>query len=133
MLSLINTKPSQETIRCIVVLYDIGQWRVSKANIKKHLEIMRKFVKWQKQNRRKFCYMHSTFGVLKSEDSSVETWMYIDEYKDQESYDKSAKALEKSDPDCAGFFKIIEEWESLIVPNSYTCARWIEKPELRIT
>jgi hypothetical protein len=115
------------------MLYDIGQWKVSKANIKKHLEIMRKFVEWQKQNRRKFFYMYSTFCVLKSEDSSVETWMYIDKYKDQESYDNSVKALDKSDPDYAGFFKIIEDWESLIVPNSYNCARWIEKPELCIT
>ena len=87
---------------------------------------------WQKSNRKKFFYTHSTFGVLKSEDPSVETWMYIDEYKDQESYDIFLKAFQENNPDYAEFFKIKKKWESLLVPSSHTGEVLIEKLELRI-
>jgi hypothetical protein len=114
------------------VLYDIGEWKVSKANSSKFLEMMNRFVKWQRQNRKKFYYIHSTYGIVKNEDRSSETWMYVDEYKDQESYDKFEKDFNGSDPENAGFFKLKDEFASLIVPNSYKCARVIEKTELRI-
>ena len=93
---------------------------------------MERFVEWQKQNRSKFYYTHSTFGIVKSEDQSEEAWMYIDEYKDQESYDKFIDSFRSGNPENAGFFKLKDEFESLIVPNSYTCARMVEKPEFHI-
>jgi hypothetical protein len=114
------------------LLYNIGEWKVSKANAKKFLEFMGRFVEWQKENRKKFYYTRSTFGILKTEDTAVETWMYIDEYKDQESYDKFGEDFRRSNPDWAGFFRLRDEFESLIVPNSYNCEVLIEKPELRI-
>jgi hypothetical protein len=115
------------------MLYDVGQWRVPKANAEKFLEMMNRFVDWQKQNRSKFYYTRSTFGIVKSEDQSEETWMYIDEYKDQESYDNFNASLQSNDPENAAFFKLKGEFESLIVKNSYSCARLTEKPELRIS
>jgi hypothetical protein len=111
----------------------VGEWKVSDANAKKFLEMMSRFVEWQKQNSKKFYYTHSTFGILKSEDPSVETWMYIDEYKDQESYDKFIEDFRRNNPEYAGFFKLRDEFESLIVPDSYTCKVLIEKPELRVS
>lgn len=68
---------------------------MSKANSKKHFEMIRKIAEWQKKNLKKFYYTHSTFGILKTEDPSVEALMYIDEYKDQKSYDKFSKAYSK--------------------------------------
>jgi hypothetical protein len=118
---------------CALLLYDIGQWKVSKANAEKFLEMMNRFVEWQRQNRRKFYYTHSTFGIVRDEDQSAVTWMYIDEYKDEESYDKFEESFQWSNPENAGFLKLKEEFASLIVPDSYKCARVIEKPELRIT
>ncbi len=115
-----------------MLLYHLGKWSVSKANAKKFLEFMGRFVEWQKQNRGRFYYTHSTFGIVKSKNPSVETWMYIDEYKDQETYDKFDEDLRRSNPDNAGFFRLRDEFESLIVPNSYTCRFLIEKPELSI-
>jgi len=119
-------------MRYAVLLYDIGKWKVSKANADKFLDMMHRFVEWQKQNRNKFYYTHSTFGIVKSKNPSEETWMYIDEYKDPESYERSNESFKSSDPENAGFFRLKDEFASLIVPNSYTCARLIEKPELRI-
>jgi hypothetical protein len=115
------------------LLYDVGTWKVSKANAKKFLEMMNRFVEWQKHNRKKFYYTRSTFGIVRDDDASTETWMYVDEYKDQESYDKFEESFQWSNPENAGFLKLKEEFASLIVPDSYKCARVIEKPELRIT
>ena len=123
----------QGTFRCTVMLYDIGQWKVSRTNAKKFLEMMNRFVEWQKQNRKKFYYTRSTFGIVRDDDPLTETWTYVDEYKDQESYDKFEKSFQWSNPENAGFLKLKEEFASLIVPDSYKCARMIEKPELRIT
>ena len=106
---------------------------MSKANAKKFLEMMNRFVEWQKHNRKKFYYTHSTFGIVRDDDPSTETWMYVDEYKDQESYDEFEECFQWSNPENAGFLKLKEEFASLIVPDSYKCARVIEKPELRIT
>jgi hypothetical protein len=123
----------REACGALLLLYDIGQWKVSRANTKKFLEMMNRFVEWQKQNRKKFYYTQSTFGIVKDDDPSMETWMYVDEYKDQESYDKFEESFQWSNPENAGFLKLKEEFASLIVPDSYKCARVIEKPELRIT
>ncbi len=104
-----------------------------KANAEKFLEMMNRFVEWQKQNRGKFYYAESTFGVVRDEDPSTETWMYVDRYRDQESYDKFEASFNWSDPENAGFLKLKDEFASLIVTNSYKCARVVEKSELRIT
>jgi len=49
---------------------------------------------YQRNNRNKFHYTRSRFFTLKTTDSAVETWMYIDEYEDQEAYNKTTKALQ---------------------------------------
>jgi hypothetical protein len=116
----------------LLLLYDIAQWKISKANAKKHREMIRKIVEVIKKNREKLYPTHSTFCVLKSEDPSVETWMGIDEYKDQESYDKFMKQFQKSNPDWAEFFKIKDKWMSFFVPKSLNHKVFVEKPELRI-
>lgn len=103
-----------------------------KANAKKFLDMMNRFVDWQRQNRKKFYYLHSSYGIVKDKDQSAEIWMYIDEYKDQESYEKFVESFNMDSPENAGFFKLKEEFESLIVPDSYKCARVIMKQELHI-
>jgi len=115
------------------LLYDIGTWKVSKVNARKFLEMMDRFVEWQKQNREKFYYTRSTFGIVRDDDPTTETWTYVDEYKDQESFDQFDKSFQWDNPENAGFLKLKKEFESLIVPDSYKCGRVIEKPELRIT
>jgi hypothetical protein len=128
-------KPNQarETSGASLLLYAISRWKVSKANAEKHLEMISKVVEWVKQNRKLLYFTHSTYSILKTEDPSVETWMNIDEYKDQESYDKFTKTFKESNPDWAEFFRIEEKVKSLLVPNSMTHEVLIEKPKLRIT
>jgi hypothetical protein len=87
---------------------------------------------WVKQNRKKCRFVRSTYYLLKTEDPTTETWMNIDEYKDQESYEKFTKMFQKSNPEYAGLFEIEEEVISLLIQNSLTREVYIEKPELRI-
>jgi hypothetical protein len=110
----------------------ITRYKVSKTNAEKHLTMIRKIAEWVKRHRRLTYFIHSTYCILKTEDPSVETWMNIDEYKNQESYDKFAKEFKKSNPDWTEFFKIEEEMKALLVPNSVTHEVFIENPELRI-
>jgi hypothetical protein len=114
------------------LLYAISRWKVSKANAKKHLEMISEVSEWVKQNRKKCHFRHSIYCLLKTEGPSTETWMNIDEYKDPESYEKFAKIFQKSNPDYGGLFRIEEEVASLLVPNSLTREVYVEKPELRI-
>lgn len=83
---------------------------------------------YQRTNRNKFHYTCSRFFTLKTTDSDVEIWMYIDEYEDQEAYNKTTKALQ-SDVEIA---KLKKEFVSLRVPNSFKTEVWTEKPELRV-
>jgi hypothetical protein len=91
-----------------------------------------KVSEWVMQNRKKCYFEHSTYCFLKTEDPFAETWMNIDEYKDQESYEEFTNTFQKSNPDYGELFKIEEELVSLLVPNSLTREVYIEKPELRI-
>ncbi len=106
---------------------------MSKANAEKFLDMMNRFVEWQKQKRGKFYYVRSTFGIVRDDNPSIETWTYVDEYKDQDSFDQFDKSFRWDNPENAGFLKLKKEFESLIVPDSYRCGRVTEKPELRIT
>jgi hypothetical protein len=91
-----------------------------------------KVSEWVKQNHKKCYFKHSTYCLLKTEDPSIETWMNIDEYQDQVSYEEFTKIFQKSNPDWAELFKIEEELVSLLVPNSLTREVYIEKLELHI-
>ncbi len=115
-----------------MLLYAISQWKVSRANAKKHLEMISKVCEWVKQNRKKCHFERSIYCLLKTENPSVEKWMNIDEYRDQTSYEQFMKTFKKSNPEYAGLFKIEEEVVSLLVPNSLTREVYIEEPELRI-
>lgn len=46
------------------------------------------------------------YCLLKTQDSSTETWMNIDEYKDKESYEEFTKIFQRSNPDYGELFKI---------------------------
>ena len=103
-----------------------------KENSEKHYALVKKEVKFWKAKPQKY-FIHSAFGVLKTEDPSFETWMYVDTYNDKKSYDKLLKEWQKANPEYVEFFKIKEEWEPLIVPGSHFDTFLIVKPELRIS
>ena len=116
----------------MLLLYAVSRWKVSKAVSREYLEMISKVSEWVKQNRKKCYFEHSTYSLLKTEDSSTETWMNIDAYKDQETYEQFIKVFKKSNPEYAALFKIEEEIHSIVVPNSIIYEIYIEKPELRI-
>ena len=114
------------------MLCEVGRWQVPKKNSKKHLEMWSAVMDYQRTNRNKFYYGRSRFFILETKDSAVEAWMYIDEYEDQNAYNKGIKAVQ-SDVEIVNFkAKFKKEFESLRVPNSFKTEVWIEKPELRV-
>jgi hypothetical protein len=102
------------------MLYAVSRWKVSKANAEKHLEMIRKVVEWQKQNRKLLYFTHSTYCILKTEDPSVETWMGIDEYKDEASHNKFMKEFHKSNPD----WGVFQNQRRMGVPIRSKLANW---------
>ncbi len=48
----------------------------------------------QRTNRQKFHYKRSRYFTMVDSESSEEHWMSIDEYEDQEAFDRMYKAIE---------------------------------------
>jgi len=87
---------------------------------------------YQRTNRDRFCYLRSRFFVLDAKDPTVETWMYIDDYEDQEAFNRMMETWE-SDVEIAKLkAKFMKEFKSLRVPDSFKEEVWIEKPELGV-
>jgi len=76
------------------LLCEIAQWRVPVAKSKQHIEFWEEHLAYQRNHRAKFHYLRSR--ILKKNESErpdEEVWMWIDEYENQEAYDRMSKAL----------------------------------------
>ena len=104
------------------MLYEIAQWRVPVANSKKHVEFWEEHLAYQRTHREKFHYKRSR--ILKMNDSETsreETWMWIDEYENQEAYDRMNKAF-SDDPELSRMSCPV----ALFVPGSHKTELWTE-------
>jgi hypothetical protein len=109
------------------LLYEIAQWRVPVANNKKHIEFWEKHLAYQRTHREKFHYIRSrVLSMNDSETLGEEIWMWIDEYENQEAYDKMSKAF-RDDPDLSKYRKQAHSrLFSLLVPQSLKTELWTE-------
>ena len=104
------------------MLYEIAQWSVPVANSKKHVEFWEEHLAYQRTHREKFHYKRSR--ILKMNDSETsreETWMWIDEYENQEAYDKMNKAF-SDDPELSRLSCPV----ALFAPGSHKTGLWTE-------
>ncbi len=111
------------------MLCEVAKWQVPKQNSKKHLEMWTAWMHYIRTNRNKFHFTRSRLFILETNGSNVEEWRWLDEYPDQEAYNKPMK----TDAELADVkAKFMKEWESVRVPNSFKKAVWTEKPELGV-
>jgi hypothetical protein len=111
------------------MLCEIGRWQVPRKNSKKHLEMWTEWMNYVRTNRGKFHFTRSRLFVLETKGSDVEEWRWVDEYPDQKAYDKPMKRDAELVKVKA---KVIKDWQSLRVPNSFKTEVWVEKPELGV-
>lgn len=109
------------------MLYEIAQWRVSVANGKKHIVFWKEHMAFQRIHRERFSYKRSR--VLRMSDPETpgeETWMWIDEYENQEAYDRMSKALHE-DPELSNYrSQAHSRLDALFVPGSFKTEVWTE-------
>ncbi len=114
------------------MFYEVCQWQVRRRDSKKHLTILHELREYQKANRKSFYYTRSRLYAVDDEKAKGETWISVDEYKDQAAYDKMFKGYRSTAGAYAGFGKLRDKWETLVIPDSVKVETWIEKPEMII-
>jgi hypothetical protein len=118
--------------RCIHLFVNIVRWRIPKEKSKEQFEVWREMMDYQKSHPEKVYYTRSRFFTYTEKDSSEENWMFLDEYKRREDYDKWRKAVNE-DPDLIELMETwFPKWDRLIVPGSRKGEIWNEVEKLRV-
>ena len=111
---------------------NIVRWRIQKENHAKQFEAWREMMDYQKAHPEKVYYTRSRFFTSTEEGSSEESWMFLDEYKRREDYDRWMRTANE-DPELV---KLTDEWfpkwKDLIVPGSRKVEVWDEVGDLRV-
>ena len=83
---------------------------------------------YQRTHRQKFSYKRShVLSMSDSETPGEEIWMWIDEYENQEAYDRMYKAL-SDDPELSKYKQqAYSQADTVMVPESRKTALWIER------
>ena len=110
------------------MLYEIWHWRVPVANSKKHIEFWEEHLAYQRTHRAKFHYTRSrVLSMNDSETPGEEIWIWIDEYENQEAYDRMSKAL-RDDPDLSKYKQqAYSQVDTLFVSGSLKTELWTER------
>ena len=109
------------------MIFEVGYWKVEKSKSKNHLEIMKKSVAFQRENRSRLLFTKSQFYKVESKNPDVEVWSFIDEYPDRETYDKWLEIAPVMEIEMA---EILQEWGEIIVPDSFKIEVWTSHPNL---
>jgi len=111
---------------------NIVRWHIQKENHAKQFEVWREMMDYQKAHPEKVYYTRSRFLTSTEEGSSEESWMFLDEYRRREDYDRWMRAANE-DPDLV---RLTEEWfpkwRDLIIPGSRKSEVWDEVGDLRV-
>lgn len=109
------------------MIFEVGRWKVKKENSEKHLKAIQASVDFQKKNRDRFMFSKSQFYSVLSETPEEETWLYIDEYHDQATYQKwhdESYLIEIE------MNEILKNWESVIEKETFTLEVAISNDDL---
>jgi hypothetical protein len=109
------------------LLCEIAQWRVPLAKSREHMQFWKEHLAYQKTHREKFYYKRSrVLRVSDPETSGEEVWMWIDEYENQEAYDRMSKALHE-DPELSNYRQqATSRFNSLMISGSRKTELWTE-------
>jgi hypothetical protein len=110
---------------------NIVRWRVPKEKSNEQLELWREMIDYQRSHPEKFYYIRSRFFVYTEKDSSEENWMFLDEYKRSDNYEKWRKAVSE-DPELIKLMdNFFSKWDALIL-GSKKGEVWNEVDQLRV-
>jgi len=70
---------------------EIGRWRISAEQSQIHRDTWRDTLAIQKLHPQKFLYTRTRLFRLEDAGATEETWIYLDEYPDKETYDQQMK------------------------------------------
>jgi len=111
---------------------NIVRWRVKKGDSVKQHEVWREMMKYQRHHLDKLTYIRSRFFTFTEEESSEETWMFLDDYHNGEDFHRGVEAWKK-DPELKRFMDgWFPKWRDLIVPGSRIGEFWDEVEDLRV-
>jgi hypothetical protein len=114
------------------MLLNIMRWRVLKKDSKKQLELWREIMDYQRSHPEKVYYAKSRFFTFTEKGSSEENWMFLDEYKNREDFDKGMKTLHE-DPEFTKLAdKFFPKWDALTVAGSKKREVWTEVEKLGV-
>jgi hypothetical protein len=113
------------------LIYEVCHWQVRRAKSRKHEAIIRELRKFIRAHRKKFYYQRSwTYKV--DQKGQRETWVAVDEYRNQQAYNRMFRAYRSTGKVYVEFFTIVEKWNKLLVSHSVKIESWVEKPEFRL-
>jgi hypothetical protein len=104
---------------------------VRRTNSRRHEATIGELRKYIRAHRKKFYYQRSwTYKV--DQKGQRETWIAVDEYRNQQAYNRMFRAYRSTGKVYAEFLTIVEKWNTLVVPRSIKIENWIEKPEFSL-
>jgi hypothetical protein len=114
------------------LLIETCRWRIAKENSEKHLEMWREILDYQRSHPEKYLYSRSRILTLAEEEPSDESWMWIDEYEDRETYNKMMKAIDE-DPEVVSKKKEWHsKWDPMRIPGSVKTEVWTPKLDYQL-
>lgn len=113
------------------MIVEKGEWQVPLENSEKHMNVWHKLLAFVKANRDQWHVTISWVYSYQEKDTSVENWMYIDEYDSEDSYKKGREALQIALESEEGK-PLFAEFNSLRVEDSFKVTRWTENQALRV-
>ena len=110
---------------------NIVKWRVPKEKSKEQLEIWGEMIDYQRSHPETVSLLRSRFFTYTDEGSSEENWMFLDEYRSREDFERFVKKWDE-DPELSKLGKkFFAKWEAVMIPKSRKREYWTEVEELR--
>jgi hypothetical protein len=91
------------------------------------MDMWRDILATQKLHPEKFLYTKTCLFRLDEAGAAEETWIWIDEYQDRETYDRQEKILQEDPEVVALKQKWHARWDPIRIPGSMKTECWLEQ------
>jgi hypothetical protein len=110
---------------------NIVRWRVPKEKNKEQLEVWREMIDYQRSHPETVSLLRSRFFTCTDEGSSEENWMFLDEYRSREDFERFVKMWDEVPKLAKLGEEFFGKWEKVMTPKSRKREYWTEVEELR--
>jgi len=109
---------------------NIVRWRVPKEKSKEQLAVWREMIDYQRSHPETVSLLRSRFFTHTEEGSSEENWMFLDEYRSREDFERFVKKWDEDTELAKLGEKFFAKWEKVMIPRSRKREYWTEIEEL---